>query len=289
MKIFISWSGELSQSVAMILRTWLKSVIQVVEPYVSSEDVEKGTRWFAEIGKHLEEVQVGIVCLTRENMGKPWILFEAGAISRSIDRSRVTPLLIDLSPADLTGPLAQFQATTISESEMLRLVKSIGTLLGDERFSPGLIESAFKKWWPDFRKDVELAIRSAGAKKNQPEIRSDRAILEELLETTRSMAQHASRPSGETMSTPLFGRDADFLRILSGLEKRRRRMLIAALEGASTAYLEGKDLRIEFDPGNKHSHDILAKPDNLSVLQEVAQEALGSDIDVHLSITRKLF
>src|SRR5260221_228205 len=145
MKIFISWSGELSQSIAMSLRSWLKNVIQVVEPYVSSEDVEKGTRWFAEIGKNLEEAKVGIGCLTRENMNKPWVLFETGAVSRSIDRSRVIPLLIDLSLADLSGPLAQFQATAITEREMLRLVKSIGTLLADERFGPGPNRISFQK------------------------------------------------------------------------------------------------------------------------------------------------
>lgn len=112
MKVFISWSGELSQLVALCLRSWIHDVIQIAEPYVSSEDLEKGSRWFAEVDKELGICEFGITCLTRENMNKPWVLFEAGAMSRSINSARVTPLLVDLTPADLSGPLAQSNDST---------------------------------------------------------------------------------------------------------------------------------------------------------------------------------
>src|SRR5437868_10453661 len=117
MKIFVSWSGELSHKIALILKEWLPVMIQSLELYVSSEDIDKGTRWFADIGSELEDINFGILCLTKDNKNAPWILFEAGALAKSINQSRVTPLLINLSASELQGPLVQFQATTISKQD----------------------------------------------------------------------------------------------------------------------------------------------------------------------------
>lgn len=79
MKVFISWSGKVSQDVALILKDWLPSVIQRVNPYVSSEDIQKGTNWNRDISKELESTDFGIICLTKGNAKAPWINFEAGA------------------------------------------------------------------------------------------------------------------------------------------------------------------------------------------------------------------
>ncbi|MDT5062723.1 MAG: hypothetical protein QOH63_3182 [Acidobacteriota bacterium] len=285
MKIFISWSGELSQAVALILRLWLKNVIQVIEPYVSSEDIEKGSRWFADIDKKLDESDFSIVCLTRENMNKPWILFEAGAISRSINRSRVTPLLIDLSPAYLNGPLAQFQATTISEIDMLRLVKDIGNFLGDSRFNDSLIERAFYKWWPDLQQAVSEVIEAAKDNEPKVEIRPDRDILEELLQTTRTLAQllPTSLLEAEALKAPRSA-DSDLERIKSELEKRQRMFLVIALEGASRATIEGNELYVEFSPEAKHLRDNLAKPESVKILREVCRKVLGRDIGIRIIV-----
>ncbi len=286
MKIFISWSGELSQAVALILRVWLQNVIQIVEPYVSSEDIEKGSRWFADIDKKLDESDFGIVCLTRENMNKPWILFEAGAISRSINRSHVTPLLIDLSPADLNGPLAQFQATTISEVDMLRLVKDIGSYLGDSRFNEPLIERAFYKWWPELQQAVGKIIESVKGSESKAEIRPDREILEELLQTTRTLAQLISTSPLESVESPkaMSSIDSDIERIKGELEKRRRMFLAAALEGATHAAVEGDELYIEYTPEAKHLRDNLSKPESIKVLREACRKALGRDIGIRVTV-----
>lgn len=71
MKVFISWSGNKSHKVAMIFREWLPSVIQSLEPYVSSEDIDKGARWSSDIAKELEDSTFGILCVTKDNLHAP--------------------------------------------------------------------------------------------------------------------------------------------------------------------------------------------------------------------------
>jgi hypothetical protein len=72
--------------------------------------------------------------------------------------------------------------------------------------------------------------------------------------------------------------------IKAALEKRKRRMLIAALEAASRAELEGDELLIEFTPEAKHSRDTLAKSDNAKTLREACSEVCGRDIGIRFSI-----
>ena len=73
LKVFLSWSGELSQRSAQILREWIPSVIQAVDPYLSSEDIDKGARWSTDIAKELEASGFGILCITEDNLAAPWI------------------------------------------------------------------------------------------------------------------------------------------------------------------------------------------------------------------------
>jgi hypothetical protein len=54
---------------------------------MSEHDIDKGTRGLPAIAQQLEETQFGLICLTPESMNAPWLLFEAGALSKSQDQS----------------------------------------------------------------------------------------------------------------------------------------------------------------------------------------------------------
>lgn len=110
-KVFISWSGDLSRKLAESLRRWLPGVLQFVKPYFTPEDIEKGTRWGSDILKELESSEVGILCLTKTNTESPWMLFEAGALSKTLEKSKVCTALFGIETTDLTGPLTIFQHT----------------------------------------------------------------------------------------------------------------------------------------------------------------------------------
>lgn len=94
MKIFVSWSGDFSHAVAKALKDWLPNVIQAVEVFLSSEDIAKGSQWFHELGKVLDESSFGILCLTRQNLGAPWVLYEAGALGKHFGQARVVLCLL---------------------------------------------------------------------------------------------------------------------------------------------------------------------------------------------------
>ena len=91
MKVFLGWSGSASHKVALAFHGWLLNVIQAIKPYISSEDIAEGARWSTEIAKELESSNFGIIFVTKENVHSPWINFEAGALSREIEKSHVTP------------------------------------------------------------------------------------------------------------------------------------------------------------------------------------------------------
>src|SRR5687767_3661560 len=150
MKVFISWSGELSKQVAELLAGWIEDALQGVQTWISTEDIEKGSIWFADIGNQLAETQFGVLVLTQDNMDARWILFEAGALSKGLTKSRVCPLLVNFSPSDLKPPLSQFNCATATRDDMLKLVRAINAQGGTSALTDDKLQKAFLKWWDDF-------------------------------------------------------------------------------------------------------------------------------------------
>ena len=191
MKVFISWSGARSKKLAEAIRDWLPGVIQLVTPYFTPSDVEKGARWNSEIAKELSGSQIGILCITQDNLHSDWLMFEAGALSKSLEKSHVCPILFGITNTDLAGPLKQFQTTEFEKSEFQKLVSVINGRLGENKLAQKTLDAVFEKWWPDLEKKIsEILSHVAGPK--EP-IRKDRELLEEILLLTRSASQRGSR------------------------------------------------------------------------------------------------
>ena len=184
MKVFISWSGEASKAIAEILRGWIPSVIQAAKPYFSPDDISKGSRWNSEIANELQECSVGLICLTSENLEAPWIMFEAGALSKSISISKVCPLLFGIDPSEVKGPLVQFQAAPFTKTEMKKTVKMMNELLGSESLGSDVLDDVFEMFWPKLEEKVKKVLADLEIPKKK-KIRSDRDIIEEILNRVR--------------------------------------------------------------------------------------------------------
>jgi hypothetical protein len=122
-KIFISWSKGRSLTFAQALRRLMEKTLHDpsfknkdkpgLHLVAMSEDLPKGGNWFQNLAGLLEDSKAGILCVTPENRMSPWLLFEAGALIRCDFEVALFPLLLDLPPTSLDGPLGLVQSTVI--------------------------------------------------------------------------------------------------------------------------------------------------------------------------------
>jgi CheY-like chemotaxis protein len=184
MQVFLGWSGVRSQSVAQVLHDWLPFVIPGVASWMPAASTAPSARWNAEIGGRLEDTQVGILCLTRESMMAPWILFEAGALAQSIPNACIYTYLLDMDPVDVQGPLAQFKAVAAEKTPTWELVRAMYSALGAPRLPEVTLHTIFDKFWPDLEASLHRIPGDAAVK-----TRSHRSLLEEILANVRSLSR----------------------------------------------------------------------------------------------------
>ena len=135
---------------AEALREWLPLILQTAKPFMSATDIDKGARGLDEVSGRLE-MRVGISCLTPENMDAPWILYEAGALSKTInDKTRLcTYLLGGLRPQDVKPPLGMFQATNPNKQDTQKLVRTINRAVSNTPVPEINLDRLFERMWPD--------------------------------------------------------------------------------------------------------------------------------------------
>jgi hypothetical protein len=206
--VFLGWSGPRSGRVATVLRNYLHLAFPHIVFWIS-EDISPGSRWNWELGTHLSDARVGIICVTRENLQSPWLLFEAGAISHALGGNSVIPYLIDLTPADLSGPLSQFQAICADEKGTRKLFQVLNKASKEAvRLTDIELLQTFSIWWLE----ILRAFDEMGSDTTHSPMRKDRELLEETLELVRQLvhrqpqAQPALQPDRAWAPGDFIGR-----------------------------------------------------------------------------------
>ncbi|MBQ9926349.1 MAG: toll/interleukin-1 receptor domain-containing protein [Lachnospiraceae bacterium] len=194
MKVFISWSGELSQKIAKELSEWLPSIIQSIEVFYSSDDIKKGENWDNRLTNELQDSEYGIVCLTSENVSAPWIHFEAGALSKTLD-SRVSALMINVVTSEIQGPLSRFQATKIEKEDFYKLLTSINEASGTP-INEKILQKSFDAIWDKMYANITKIIDGSVSKVENVVQKSkvENSVLEELLQLVRKQDSIISNP-----------------------------------------------------------------------------------------------
>jgi hypothetical protein len=184
MRVFVSWSGELSRRVAEILRNYLPLALQGLEVFMSQHDLESGSRWSLRLAQELEESSFGLLCLTPNNLQSAWLLFEAGALTKYIEGRACGILIGGLKATDVSGPLAQFQHRAFSSGEFRALLSDMNGRL-TKPLEQNQVERVHSTWWPDIERDYEAALEASGSHGVRAP-RDQREILEEILTRVRS-------------------------------------------------------------------------------------------------------
>ena len=197
LKVFVGWSGQRSQEVALILKEWLPKVLPAADPWVSTE-MDKGIRWIMALSDELAERSFGIVCVTPENIREPWISFEAGALSRVVTESRVCPYLFDLDVSNLTGPLAQFNAVKANKEDTLQLLLTMNKECGNDSRKENDLEEAFN--------DLYWEMLESQLNEVQPveEIETPQRTTNEMIKELIGLTRQVTRDLGFVRAHPLL-------------------------------------------------------------------------------------
>jgi hypothetical protein len=190
MKLFISHSGGRSRKIAVELHQFVRKLVPSTDPWIST-GIDKGSRWIPEIAENLEAANFGIVCITSDNLQAPWLLFEAGALSKRLD-GKVCTFLLDVEPSAVEAPLSQFQHTSATKPDVLELIESINRHVAAIGARPRVAEDLkeqFESLWPNLQR---LLTTVRGEASGTAPRRSTDDMLKEVLETVRGLARDAS-------------------------------------------------------------------------------------------------
>lgn len=283
MKIFISWSGKPSLNVATALRDWLPYIFSGIELFVSSEDIRKGKRWPLEVSKELDLCNFGIVCLTPDNLEAPWLLFEAGALSKSVKEASVYTLLVGgLRNGDIEGPLSHFQHTIFEKEDFFKLVKSINEAQGPSKQDESRLRKIFDKFWDDLESNVVVAVKTDAKPEKK---RSAEDMLRELIETTSYIARNLP----ETRQNDIFRGMQSLNTSTTNNELwsiiRQQVKKVSAFAGTYLEQGEGtlldKTLTITFAPGENNPCELVNNERNIGLIKKILFElGYGDDIKV---------
>lgn len=172
MKIFLSWSGDLSKQIAECFRKFLPLVLQYTEPFMSSHDIARGENWNNAINGELNDAEIGILFITSENINSNWLNFEAGALFswKNKDEQQGTVMPVMINSLDITSvlsksPLKQFQGTkSLSEEGVKSIFHSINLKADSDALSEASFQSTFDQWWPQINQEINQILKRPSTK-----------------------------------------------------------------------------------------------------------------------------
>ena len=176
-------------------RCWTASTF-----FLSSEDIRKGAGWLSKIREELEATDFGLLCLTREALTSPWLLFEAGALAKRVAEGHVVPLYLGIASADVEPPLGSFQGMPPDELSFRKLLREINSAPGGKAWHEDRLSKRFDKWWPELEKAVAAVLAEVRAPCSPVPQRDLREVVAEILDLVRSYGTKRERLDAALMA-----------------------------------------------------------------------------------------
>lgn len=147
-KLFISWSKASTRGIADSLARHLELMLPRQEVFVSTRDITLGENFRNVIDEQLKSSSFALICVNSENIKEPWLHYEAGAISATIEKAHIIPLLFDGDFEIIKDtPLGVFHAIKYDKEAIRQIVD----LVSDDKTRA---QEYFKKFWPDLEADI---------------------------------------------------------------------------------------------------------------------------------------
>ncbi len=165
-KIFLSHTHD-DRGLAHALRDLFKDTFgDRIELRYSSDSsrrggVAPGANWLEWISEAVKECDLTFVLLTPRSVGKPWVLWESGAVAGAALATKksasVVPVLYRMRFEDIPQPLQQLQAAQGETEEglerLLQLIDETTT-----KFTPVMFKTVLDSQVPTYFKTVESAL-----------------------------------------------------------------------------------------------------------------------------------
>lgn len=154
-RVFLSWSGKQSKAVAHALGLGIQGIDKEkrLEPWIS-EDIAPFEDWRNELKKSISSSNFAVLCVTPANLWSPWMLWEAGALAIELEKTNVSPYLLNIPVDKVPDPLRNFQCIVATKEGTKKLLSRLGDAvkLPDTDFA-----KRFDKVWPKVRSALEKA------------------------------------------------------------------------------------------------------------------------------------
>ena len=212
MKVFIGWSGNTSEKIASILKSWLPLLNEHIEPGVSV-DMERGAAWRDSLSQMISSCDGALFCVTEENVNSTWLHYEAGAVSGQ-DKF-VIPVLFDTS-ARVLGPLGQFQSLTLRKDDMRRLAYDLNNRCEKYAVSPEVLDTRFEVFYPTIESMLEEVRNSRERDVERAQEYYKQALALRQQTTGSQMARESLKRDFETLNSKLDAILSQISKVSSG-------------------------------------------------------------------------